>query len=116
MDDLQQHLARVLRVEWRFAGDQFEQQHADGKNVGSRIHPRRVDLLWRHVLKATHHLPWPRQFLHSDLRDPEINNLGGSVFQDHDIGGLDVAVGHVALMRVLNPVADLDDYLQFLFE
>ena len=47
-----------------------------------------------------------------DAGNAEIHDLDPTVLQDHEVGGLNVAVDDVAFVRVLQAVADLDDVVE----
>ena len=48
------------------------------------------------------------------MGDTKIHDLRGAVFEDDNIGGLDVAMYHAALMGKAEAVADLHHDAQFL--
>src|SRR5207302_1069018 len=96
-------------------GQQLEENHTGGVHVGSQVDFQvAIELFGRHVVDTAHHLSRTSQAVSPDMGDTKIHDLRGAVFEDDNIGGLDVAMYHAALMGKAEAVADLHHDAQFL--
>ena len=128
MLDRPQDLGRALGakldgIKGQHARQKLVEQHAERVNVGSRVDPTvsQLGLLGAHVLRRPDQLPLlgkhrsVRQLARRRLGDAEIDHLRDrlAVLQRHEnVVGLDVAMDHALLVRVLHRVAHLKEELQ----
>src|SRR5262245_14706243 len=82
-------------IEWSSSCQSFETHHAERKHIGCRRHWSPLELFGRHVVQCA---------LGSDcfgahkVRDAEVDDLYGIVFQNEDIAGFNVSVNKIALV------------------
>ena len=113
------HTGRAQRVLFkrRVAREQFVEQHAQRIDVAARIdiHAALTGLLGAHVERRAHHLTQAGverllgQLLAHGFGDAKVDDLGHRpdvMHFDQHVTGLEIAVDHAFLMRVLHAVAD----------
>src|ERR1700722_9288894 len=100
----------VRSLEGKLAGQELKEHHSSRVDIRARIHSPPADLFRRHVVNAADDLPGASEGLTSgSARDSEIHNLRDTLFQNKDVGWLDIAMYDISLMRVLKSFADLAD-------
>ena len=106
----QQHSA--LAAKRQFAREKFEQDHAQRVNVAASIGPvpLAAGLLGRHVGRRAQQLSLDREGHFADFAacQAEVDDVGLAVAIHHDVAGLQIAVDHARLMRMLQRVGELD--------
>ena len=65
----------IARVKGHAAHQHLEQHHAEGIQIGPRVHGLSLRLLRRHVLRCAKHRAWPRVSAPSDPRHAEVQQL-----------------------------------------
>lgn len=104
-------LVRGLAVERRNTGEEFEQHAAEGVQVGRLGHRRGEELLGGHVAGGADRDTRARHLAVLDVvEDPphaEVEDLDHSTAQQHDVGGLEIAVNDTGGVRRGQPVRDL---------
>ncbi len=75
-------------------------------------------LLRGHVAQAAHQQARPRQAARRrrHVGDAEVHDLGDALLEHDDVAGLDVAVDHAVLVRVVQAAADLDHEADLVLE
>ncbi len=109
MDDLQKRGRRAFAVKGMAVSAQLVQHNAGGEDIGPRVHRLAIDLLGRHVADAAHNLPGSGNVLRSNVSDTKIHDLDHTLFRNHDVGRLDIAMHDATAMRVAQTVADFDN-------
>jgi hypothetical protein len=108
---LQRQVERVRLDERRVAGEQLEQDAAEGVEVGGLGHRRRAELLRGHVAGgADRDAAAGHPGLVGVVDDPahaEVEHLDPAAAQQHDVRRLEVAVDDVDGVRGGQPVGDL---------
>ena len=102
---------RVARKRAR-ARQQLVEHDAEREEVRAPVELLALDLLGRHVRRAADHVARARQLGGrglGELADPEVGDLDPAVLRHEDVGRLDVAVQHAALVRVPERFGDLAD-------
>ncbi len=95
----------VLRRECRAADEEEIEDGPEREQVGATVDRPAQRLLRRHVERGPEEVPARRQvsLLLGQSRDAEVQDLGLARGQEHDVGGLDVAVNDPLPMRVVQP-------------
>ncbi len=94
-------------------GQQLIKNDPGGVNVRARINRLIPELLGRHVVQTSDDLPGSGERVIPQAGNAEIDNLDASVIQHHDVAGLNVPMYDPALVCVSQPLADLDDDVDF---
>jgi len=106
-DVLVRHADRGIAEERRASGQQLVEQAAGRIEVGARVDLLAPGLLGRQVLGGADHcgrLRHRRRGVGDRSGDPEVHHLDLAGIGQHHIGGLDVAVHDVVLVRVAQRV------------
>ncbi len=95
------HPQRRVRVERRPSGEQFEEQAADGVQVGALVQAAAQGLFGGEVLRGADHHAGLRHGGDAGLHgagDAEVHHLHHTAAGDHHVAGLDVAVHQARLV------------------
>ena len=99
---LQQQAQRALVVEGHAPGEQFEQHDAQREDVRALVDRLAGAHLGREVARRADEFAGGGQFLGEiggRERDAEIGDLDPAALVEHQVGGLDVAMDHAAVVR-----------------
>ena len=94
---------RVLRiaVERQFAGKQFVQRNTERINVGTRVGGFTAHLFrWHVIQRAQRGAGGSERAVCGRARDAEVHQLHNSLWREHHVGWLDVAMDDVLFVRV----------------
>src|SRR3984885_3945686 len=92
-------------------GQEFVQQDAGREDVASSINGERIDLFRREVVQAADQLPslHDSAFPAGDPSDAEVDDFSGTVGKQDHVSRLDVAMNDIAVVGILEAIADLHD-------
>ncbi len=107
MGDLEERRHGVLPLEGAAAGDELGEHAADAEEVAPPVDLAPAHLLRGHVGGGAEHHPGRGHGSRGDAGDPEIRDLGGPLFVDEEVGGLDVAVDDPDLVGVAEALEHL---------
>jgi hypothetical protein len=111
------HVELTLSREGAPPGQHLVEQDAQRVGVGLNGPRLAAHLLGRHVLGCTHQAAGAgRALAPVEARDSEVDPLRLAARADHQVGGLDVAMHHAGVVRVLDPVERLMDQRERLLE
>ena len=116
MDDLVEHLGRLLAHEGPPPGQELVQDHAHREDVAAPVEGLGADLLGAHVVDGPDHHAALGEVGPAQLGDPEVHDLHGAVVEQPDVRRLDVAVDDPVLVGVGEAAADLDHDVEHLGE
>ncbi len=104
-DGLQDGIGRAAGVEGHPAGEHLVKRHAERVQVSAVVHLAQCfGLLGRHVIQRPSGNPHPRHHRRAfflDLGQPEVADLDIPPFREEDVGGLDVSMDDIGLVRHL---------------
>ena len=93
-------------------GHHLVEHDAERPQIGSRVHLVPVDLLRRHVRDRPQSGPRSREGEVTGLGQAEIQDLHGTIGQQHHVGRLEIAVHDPGLMRGAQPARELGGHVQ----
>ena len=100
----------VFALNGAAAGDHFVKREAQRVDVGTGVGLTGADLLGRHIGEGSHGQAGAGEARPAGgARDAEIGELDDAAGGDQDVGGLDIAVNHAALVRERQRRQDLVD-------
>ena len=112
VDMLDGHGDGGLAVIGRAARQHFVHDDAQGVDIRPVIDPAALGLLRGDIVDRAQGLPGQRALGGDDPGDAEVRHLDTSIFQDHDIMGLDIPVNNAAAVGVLQGLGDLHGEVQ----
>src|SRR5438128_1434616 len=101
----------VVALERHLAGQHLVEDDAQAVEIAAGVSPLPLHLLGGHVVRGADRLgqPRPRHLPERRVeRDAEVDELHAAVRRDHDVLGLEVAVGDAVIVQVDERVGDLD--------
>lgn len=110
------HAAGLIRIP---AGEQFVENDAVRPDVAERVHLRAPEQFRGHINHGSDEIALLGKtggVVAHQARDAEIHDLDRAIAQDHDIGGLHVAVQDAVLVRTMQPVRDLIHHANLLVQ
>jgi hypothetical protein len=115
-----QRICQILALEQPLADDELIQDHAEGPDIGARIHAFPASLLGSHIGGGPKNHPSLRRGHadggrilggnhgpSADLRQAEIQNLDRCVRLDLDVGRLQIAMDYSLVVRFPKRFGDL---------
>ena len=116
LGNLEQDIGDSGARERAFVGEQLKGEHPVGKYIGARIDGVSGDLLGRQVGSGSDRQAGlgETRFLLGELGDAEVHDLRCAIFEDPDIGGLDVTVNHAVIVGESQATTDLAQIEQLL--